>query len=169
VIGSLLNATFGNATELIVALVALFNGNFLVVKTSLLGSVLSNVLLVLGMSFALGGVRNTEQLFHVRAHFYSRLILFYYSNHSLTTQASGAQNSGHLLLIASFAIILPVVFLQDQNTDVANDATGNMTHELRVSRGTSVILLITYISFLVFQVRVVACVFNQCCEIVCFL
>lgn len=60
-LGGLLNATFGNAVELIVSIIALAQGKILIVQTSLIGSMLSNLLLVLGMSFFLGGVRRTEQ------------------------------------------------------------------------------------------------------------
>lgn len=56
--GGLLNATCGNATELIIALFALMEGQIEVVKCSLLGSVLSNLLLVLGTSLFCGGVVN---------------------------------------------------------------------------------------------------------------
>lgn len=61
--GGLLNATCGNATELIIAILALKDGKISVVKYSLLGSVLSNLLLVLGTSLFCGGIANlgTEQ------------------------------------------------------------------------------------------------------------
>lgn len=62
-IGGLLNATFGNATELIIALVALKAGAVNVVKSSLTGSIISNLLLVLGFSMLLGGLRYKEQGF----------------------------------------------------------------------------------------------------------
>jgi calcium/proton exchanger cax len=57
-VGGLLNATCGNATELIIALFALMQGKIEVVKYSLLGSVLSNLLLVLGTSLFCGGIVN---------------------------------------------------------------------------------------------------------------
>src|SRR5947207_8048809 len=56
-VGGLLNATFGNATELIIALVALHSGQVEVVKASLVGSIVGNVLLVLGLSVFLGGLK----------------------------------------------------------------------------------------------------------------
>ena len=59
--GALLNATFGNATELIVSLCAIREGLLRVVQLSLLGSVLSNLLLVLGCAFFFGGVRHATQ------------------------------------------------------------------------------------------------------------
>jgi Ca2+:H+ antiporter len=61
--GGLLNATFGNATELIVALFALQAGLIDVVKASIVGSVISNLLLVMGLSMLLGGLKYKEQTF----------------------------------------------------------------------------------------------------------
>ena len=63
-IGGLLNATFGNATELIIAFVAMKAGMFDVVKASLAGSVIGNILLVLGMSMLCGGVKYKTQRFN---------------------------------------------------------------------------------------------------------
>lgn len=63
-IGGLLNATFGNATELIIAFVAMKAGMFDVVKASLAGSVIGNILLVLGMSMLCGGVKFKTQTFN---------------------------------------------------------------------------------------------------------
>lgn len=62
-LGGLLNATFGNATELIIALVALKAGVVNVVKASLTGSIIGNLLLVMGFSMLLGGLRYKEQVF----------------------------------------------------------------------------------------------------------
>lgn len=62
-IGGLLNATFGNATELIIAFIALKAGLVNVVKASLTGSVISNLLLVMGFAMLLGGLRYKEQVF----------------------------------------------------------------------------------------------------------
>ena len=61
--GGLLNATFGNATELIIALVALNEGLISVVKASITGSIIGNLLLVLGLSMLLGGLKYKEQSF----------------------------------------------------------------------------------------------------------
>lgn len=61
--GGLLNATFGNATELIIALIALNEGLISVVKSSIVGSIISNLLLVLGLAMLLGGIRYKEQDF----------------------------------------------------------------------------------------------------------
>lgn len=62
-LGGLLNATFGNATELIIALVALKAGLVNVVKASITGSIIGNLLLVMGLSMFLGGLRHKEQTF----------------------------------------------------------------------------------------------------------
>jgi Ca2+:H+ antiporter len=62
-LGGLLNATFGNATELIIALVALNAGLIDVVKASITGSIIGNLLLVMGFSMLLGGLRYKEQEF----------------------------------------------------------------------------------------------------------
>ncbi|MBH8574885.1 calcium/proton exchanger [Nostocaceae cyanobacterium CENA369] len=62
-LGGLLNATFGNATELIIALIALNAGLVDVVKASITGSIISNLLLVMGFSMLLGGLRYKEQTF----------------------------------------------------------------------------------------------------------
>ncbi len=61
--GGLLNATFGNATELIIALIALRAGLVEVVKASITGSIIGNLLLVMGLSMLLGGLRHKEQEF----------------------------------------------------------------------------------------------------------
>ena len=63
-VGGLLNATFGNATELIIAFVAMKEGLFDVVKASLAGSVIGNILLVLGMSMLAGGLKYKTQKFN---------------------------------------------------------------------------------------------------------
>lgn len=62
--GSLLNVTFGNAAELIIALVALNAGLFDLIKASITGSIIGNVLLVFGLSLFAGGLRKKEQIFN---------------------------------------------------------------------------------------------------------
>ncbi len=62
-LGGLLNATFGNATELIIALIALNAGLINVVKSSITGSIIGNLLLVMGLSMLLGGIKFKEQTF----------------------------------------------------------------------------------------------------------
>ena len=76
-IGGLLNATFGNATELIIAFVAMKEGMFDVVKASLAGSVIGNILLVLGMSMLLGGIKHKIQKFNIHSiNITSSMLLF---------------------------------------------------------------------------------------------
>src|SRR3977135_940640 len=64
-VGGLLNATFGNAAELIIALMALQKGLYAVVKASLTGSIIGNVLLVFGASVLAGGIKYKRQRFNV--------------------------------------------------------------------------------------------------------
>jgi Ca2+:H+ antiporter len=66
-LGGLLNATFGNITELIVCVLLIRDSNFLIVKASLIGSILGNLLLVLGVAFVVGGFTHKEQKFSPRA------------------------------------------------------------------------------------------------------
>lgn len=72
IVGGLLNATFGNATEMIISLYALNNGMMRVVKQSLLGSILSNMLLVLGCAFFCGGI-----VHHQKVQVFSKVIIFW--------------------------------------------------------------------------------------------
>lgn len=92
-LGGLLNATFGNAVELIVSIVALKDGQLEVVQASMLGSILSNLLLVLGMCFLFGGLKNMR-----------------HSNGEGREQAfaSGtAQTTCSLMALSSASMILP--------------------------------------------------------------
>ena len=66
-LGGLLNATFGNVTELIVSMFAIKAGLLRIVQVSLLGSILSNLLLVLGCAFFFGGLRYQQQTFNKTA------------------------------------------------------------------------------------------------------
>ena len=66
-VGGLLNATFGNVTELIIAIFLIVQGEIDVVKASLTGSILGNLLLVLGVSFLVGGIKHREQGFNAQA------------------------------------------------------------------------------------------------------
>ena len=66
-LGGLINATFGNVTELILAIFLLLEGRIEIVKASLTGSILGNLLLVLGLSFFLGGLKHEEQEYNARS------------------------------------------------------------------------------------------------------
>jgi Ca2+:H+ antiporter len=75
-VGGLLNATFGNAPELIIGLVALRAGYLDMVRASIIGSILANLLLALGISFLLGGIRHHDQRFNpTAARTYSTMML----------------------------------------------------------------------------------------------
>jgi Ca2+:H+ antiporter len=74
-VGGLLNATFGNAPELIIALVALKSGYLDMVRASIIGAILANILLTLGVSFFLGGLRHHDQHFNpIAARTYSTMM-----------------------------------------------------------------------------------------------
>ena len=98
-IGGLLNATFGNATELIVSGLAIKNGLLRVVQLSLLGSVLSNLLLVLGCAFFFGGLRYKQQRF----------------------SRGGVAANSTLLILGSIALMLPAM-LSATNTELQPEA-----------------------------------------------
>ncbi|KAG8885704.1 hypothetical protein FRB97_000147 [Tulasnella sp. 331] len=87
-LGGLLNASFGNAVEVIVGIAALIQGELRIVQTSMLGSILSNLLLVLGMSFFAGGLRYQE------SHF----------------QQTAAQTSSSLMTLACLTLVIPAAY-----------------------------------------------------------
>lgn len=97
-IGGLLNATFGNATELIITILALRAGLQEVVKASITGSIIGNILLVLGLSMFVGGIKHKNQKFN-RA-------------------AAGMHTS--MLLMAVTGLIIPAVFLGRQSSPSAH-------------------------------------------------
>ncbi|KAJ2973965.1 hypothetical protein NQ176_g6301 [Zarea fungicola] len=133
-LGGLINATFGNAVELIVAIIALIKGEIVVVQTSLVGSILSNLLLVMGFCFFFGGLRRTEQHFNTTV----------------------AQTAASLLALAVASVIVPTVFelkTKSQGTTQADIA--------KLSRGTAVILLLVYFAYLYFQLHTHLDVFNE--------
>lgn len=86
--GGFLNATFGNAAELIIAVVALRNDHVELVKASITGSIIGNLLLVLGLSFFVGGLGRRTQTFHRTA----------------------ATNTAAMLFLAVVALVMPAVF-----------------------------------------------------------
>jgi Ca2+:H+ antiporter len=125
-VGGLLNATFGNAVELIIAFVALQEGLYEVVKASITGSILGNVLFVLGLSIFLGGLGRDKQTFNRTAASASA---------SQFTLATGA-----LIIPAAFAITSPPGTL-----DIADRET--------LSIGVALVLLASYAAQLVFSLR----------------
>jgi Ca2+:H+ antiporter len=124
-IGGLLNATFGNATELIVAIAALNKGLFRLVQLSLLGSILSNMLLVLGMAFFCGGLRHRVQTFN-----------------KISSQVNST-----LLMLSTAGVMLPTVLtLSGEESRMG---------ELGFSRYASILLFVSYFAFLYFQVNTI--------------
>src|SRR5882757_10365639 len=86
--GGFLNATFGNAAELIIAVVALRGGHIALVKASITGSIVGNLLLVLGLSFFVGGLGRRTQHFH----------------------RTSATNTSAMLFLGVVALVMPAVF-----------------------------------------------------------
>lgn len=125
-LGGLLNATLGNAVELITAIIALFQCQLGIVQTSLVGSVLSNLLLVLGMCFFAGGVKYKEQRFHPTA----------------------AQLNSSLLVMATLAVLTPAGYHALLGPNIPDPS--ERPYVLQFSRGVSVILLTVYIAYLFF-------------------
>ncbi|KAL6999805.1 Vacuolar cation/proton exchanger 5 [Sarracenia purpurea var. burkii] len=126
-VGGLLNATFGNATELIISIHAMKSGMMRVVQQSLLGSILSNMLLVLGSAFFSGGIvhSNKEQVFN---------------------KANAEMNSG-LLLMAVMGLLFPAM-LHVTRTELHFGKS-----ELALSRFSSCVMLVAYTAYLFFQLK----------------
>ena len=140
-IGGFLNVTFGNAPELIIAFFALLKGLQEVVKASLVGSIIGNVLLVLGASMLVGGARRDKQVF--------------------SATAANAQSA--MLLLALAALILPAAFqlIHGGGLPAIGEERVNFGSDLeKVSLGVAVVLLLTYIAGLVFSLRTHRRVFN---------
>src|SRR5947207_8974782 len=125
-IGGFLNATFGNAAELIIALVALSKGLTGVVKASVTGSIIGNLLLVLGGSILAGGIRYPKQTFNQTA----------------------ARVSSTSLGLAAIALIIPTIF----HFAAARGRGGwTMAAAHRLSLAIAIVLFITYFFSLLFH------------------
>lgn len=123
-IGALLNAVFGNATELIIALVALKAGLVDIVKASITGTIISNLLLVMGFSMLLGGLRYKEQDF----------------------KPVVARVNGSSMTLAVIATILPTVVIETSN-GVKPEAIRNL------SITTAIVLIVVYALTLLFSLK----------------
>lgn len=134
-IGGLLNASFGNAVELIVSVIALVHNEVLIVQTSLIGSMLSNLLLVLGMCFFFGGLNRVEQFFNITV----------------------AQTAASLLTLAVASLIIPTAFAVWSTGNAGDDKE----HITALSRGTSILLLIVYGAYLYFQLKTHMSMYNE--------
>ncbi|KAL2332956.1 hypothetical protein Fmac_014169 [Flemingia macrophylla] len=128
-VGGLLNATCGNATEMIISLLALYQNKVNVVKFSLLGSVLSNLLLVLGSSLLCGGLANLR-----KQQLYDR---------------KQADVNSLLLLLGLLCHLLPLMFRYALAGEYASIATST----LQLSRASSIVMLIAYASYIFFQLK----------------
>lgn len=135
-VGGLLNATFGNAAEMILALFALYAASTTtspetaenmihLVQASLIGSILGNLLLVMGLSFVWGGLHHSEQKFS-------------------ETQVS---SNSSLLLLAVIVLIIPTVF------NFTVDGTAGDEGVEKLSHAAAIILLAIYGLFLLFQLK----------------
>ena len=136
-VGGLLNATFGNAAEMIIAFLAIYAASqaavgsstestmIHLVQASLIGSILGNLLLVMGLAFVWGGIHHSEQKFS-------------------ETQVS---SNGSLLLLAMMVLIIPAVFNSTVGGQEGADGVTNLSHI------AAVVLLIMYGLFLFFQFR----------------
>lgn len=134
-IGGLLNATFGNAAELIIALVALQRGLIGVVKASITGSIIGNLLLVLGASLVVGGFRHPEQRFNRTA----------------------VQTSTASLLLASIGLLIPSVF----HHSAAQGDGWNVLTAQKLSLAIAVVLFLTYLCTLLFSLVTHRHLFNE--------
>lgn len=130
-IGGLLNATFGNAVEVVVAIQAMLANEIRVVQASLIGSIFSNLLLVLGCCFFFGGLYHKEQVFN---------------------STSATANMG-LLALSSIAMVLPTPFAEYYNVQDH--------HVLIISRCAALFLLCMYVQLLVFQLYTHKDIFDE--------
>jgi Ca2+:H+ antiporter len=123
-IGGLLNATLGNLTELVIALTALRAGQYLLVKASIVGAILTNTLFMLGASFLLGGLTH-----HIQE----------YNRNTARLQAG-------LLFLATIAMLIPSV-LADANTPIPNAFNNSLSVSL------ALLLVLTYALGLLFSLK----------------
>jgi Ca2+:H+ antiporter len=140
-IGGLLNVTFGNAPELIIALFALNAGLHEVVKASLLGSILGNSLLVLGAAAFVGGLRRDRQYFD-RA-------------------AASAQTT--MLMLAVAALVMPAIFVLDEGEGLPSPGAEIVDYNSTVeylSLAVAGVLILTYVAGLWFSLKTHRDLFN---------
>jgi Ca2+:H+ antiporter len=140
-IGGLLNVTFGNAPELIIALFALSQGLHELVKASLVGSMIGNILLVLGASMLVGGWRRHEQEF--------------------SQTSASAQTS--MLMLAAAALVMPAIFEMVHGNGLPGvgeervDFGSTIEH---LSIAVAVVLMLTYVAGLYFSLKTHRDIFN---------
>jgi Ca2+:H+ antiporter len=133
-IGGLVNVTFGNAPELIIAVIALSDGLQEVVKATLVGSVVGNSLLVLGAAMVAGGWKRTRQTF----------------------DRTVAQTQAGMLLLTVIALVLPTLLalIHHSRLPTVGEERHVFAHDLQqVSIAVALILIVTYVAGLVFSLR----------------
>lgn len=130
--GALLNASFGNAVELIVSIIALKDNQIRIVQALMLGLILLNLLLVLGCCFVAGGYNRLQQQF-------SKTV---------------AQTMSSLMALACVSLVIPAAFnaaLASFSKDVTVTPENPSPEILSLSRSTSVVLLVVYVLYVFFQ------------------
>ncbi|HET7094064.1 MAG TPA: calcium/proton exchanger [Thermomicrobiales bacterium] len=125
-IGALLNATLGNAAELIITIVALRAGLIAIVKASIAGSIIGNILIVLGLSLLLGGLRNGIQVF----------------------DAKTAGVNANMMALAVIALSVPAVFALGSE-EIRPTPQANQF----ISDGLAVVLIVLYALYLLYSLR----------------
>jgi Ca2+:H+ antiporter len=140
-IGGLLNVTFGNAPELIIAFFALLEGLQEVVKASIVGSIIGNVLLVMGAAMFVGGLPRDKQTF--------------------SQTAAHAQSA--MLTLALAALIFPAIFqlIHGGGLPGVGEERVDFGSELeKLSLGVGIVLLVSYVAGLIFSLKTHRAVFN---------
>jgi len=151
-LGGLLNATFGNAVEAIVGIVALQQNQLRIVQTSMLGSILSNLLLVLGCSFVAAGKNYKQAKFRVTAAQTNCSILMLAGATLIIPAAYHASNGDHKLHTQPIGKEATLAMLSGISENVFNGGR-DLSGLLVISRATSIILLLMYIAYLYFQLK----------------
>jgi Ca2+:H+ antiporter len=140
-IGGLLNVTFGNAPELIIALFALGSGLHEVVNASLIGSIIGNILLVLGGAMFVGGIGRTKQRF----------------------SATAANVQSRMLFLAAAALIMPAIFELVEGRGLPAVGAERVDYGSTVehlSLAVAIVLIGTYVAGLLFSLKTHRDIFN---------
>ncbi|MGE5422016.1 MAG: calcium/proton exchanger, partial [Ignavibacteriales bacterium] len=153
-VGGLLNATFGNATELLITIFALKAGLFDVVKASIAGSILGNILLVLGLSLLVGGIKNGEQTFD-RTHINNQTSLMFLSIIALIIPAVFFQNKEQAMSVEWFSLavagILIALYFLGLLFSMRRTKAVCETHEANWSKSKSIALLAVSTAFIALE------------------
>ncbi len=140
-IGGLLNVTFGNAPELIIALFALGAGLHEVVKASIIGSILGNILLVLGAAMFVGGLGRERQ---------------YFDRTAATAQSA-------MLLLAAVALVMPAIFELVEGSGLPSPTDERIDYDSTVEQlsfAVAIVLILSYVAGLIFSLKTHRDLFN---------